>query len=96
MTDGTVDVADIYSTTPSITANNLVTLTDPKNLIAAQNVVPLIREDAESDKVEETLDAVSAKITTEELLKLNTAFAGDSKPSAADVAADWLKANGFA
>jgi osmoprotectant transport system substrate-binding protein len=91
-----VDVADIYSTTPSITENNLVTLTDPKNLIAAQNVIPLIRDDAESDTIEDTLNAVSAKLTTESLLELNAAFAADSKPTPAAVAADWLKANGFA
>ena len=96
LTSGTVDVADIYSTTPAITANDLVTLEDPKNLIAAQNVVPLIRKDANSAEVAEVLDAVSAKLTTEELLELNETFAGDAKPSAADVAADWLKANGLA
>jgi osmoprotectant transport system substrate-binding protein len=96
LTSGQVDVADIYSTTPSITANDLVTLEDPKNMIAAQNVVPLIREDAEDDEVEKTLDAVSAKLTTDALLELNTAFAADSKPTAADVASDWLKKNGLA
>ena len=96
LTSGKVDVADIYSTTPSITENKLVTLEDPKNLIAAQNVVPLIRDDAESDKVEQALNAVSQKLTTEALLELNTAFAADSKPTAADVARDWLKKNGLA
>jgi osmoprotectant transport system substrate-binding protein len=96
LTSGGVDVADIYSTTPSIADNDLVTLDDPKHLIAAQNVVPLIREDASSGKVAKILDAVSAKLTTGALLELNTAFAGPSKPSAADVAEQWLKANGFA
>ncbi|RJS45115.1 ABC transporter substrate-binding protein [Nocardioides cavernaquae] len=96
LTSGKVDVADIYSTTPSIAANNLVTLEDPKNLIAAQNVVPLIREDATSEKVAAVLDEVSEKLTTEALLELNTALAGPSKPSAAKVAEQWLKANGFA
>jgi osmoprotectant transport system substrate-binding protein len=94
--DGDVDVADIYSTTPSITENDLVTLEDPKNLIAAQNVVPLIREDAETDEVEEALDAVSEKLTTDALLELNAAFAADSKPTAADVAKEWLEKNGLA
>jgi len=95
LTSGQVDVADIYSTTPSITDNNLVTLTDPKNMIAAQNVVPLIRADAESGTVEETLNAVSAKLSTDALLELNKAFAADSKPTAADVAKDWLSKNGL-
>lgn len=96
LTSGTVDVADIYSTTPAITANDLVTLEDPKNLIAAQNVIPLIRKDANTDEVAEVLDAVSAKLTTEVLLELNEIFAGDAKPSAAEVAADWLKENDLA
>ncbi|GAB7005078.1 ABC transporter substrate-binding protein [Nocardioides sp. AN3] len=96
LTSGQVDVADIYSTTPSISQNKLVTLQDPKNLIAAQNVVPLIRDDVDSDKVTQVLNDVSAKLTTEELLKLNTAFAADSKPTAAQVAGDWLKQNGLA
>jgi osmoprotectant transport system substrate-binding protein len=96
LTSGRVDVADIYSTTPSIVANKLVTLDDPKNLIAAQNVIPLIREDANSEEVADVLDAVSAKLTTEILLELNTTISGPSKPSAAKVAAQWLKANGFA
>lgn len=96
LTSGKVDVADIYSTTPSIVENKLVTLSDPENLIAAQNVVPLIRDDAETDQVSEVLDAVSAKLTTEALLALNTAFAAADKPTAAAVAAEWLKANGFA
>ena len=93
LTSGRVDVADIYSTTPSIAANHLVTLEDPEHLIAAQNVVPLIREDALTDEVEDALDAVSAKLTTEELIKLNAELAGDAHPSPADVAEAWLKAN---
>jgi len=96
LTSGQVDVADIYSTTPSITANKLVTLEDPKNMIAAQNVVPLIRDDADSDTVTQVLNSVSTKLTTDALLELNTAFAADSKPTAAQVASDWLKKNGLA
>jgi osmoprotectant transport system substrate-binding protein len=96
LTSGKVDVADIYSTTPSIVDNDLVTLEDPENLIAAQNVVPLIREDAATDEIEEVLDAVSAALTTEELLALNATFAGEDKPSPADVAADWLEEKGLA
>jgi osmoprotectant transport system substrate-binding protein len=95
LTSGKVDVADIYSTTPSITQNKLVTLQDPKNLIAAQNVVPLIRSASDDDTVTQVLDAVSAKLTTQALLELNTAFAADSKPTAAEVAGDWLKKNGL-
>lgn len=96
LTSGKVDVADIYSTTPSITENHLVTLADPEHLIAAQNVVPLIRKDHDDATVDQTLDAVSAKLTTQSLLDLNAQLSGPSKPKAADVAAQWLKDNGLA
>lgn len=95
LTSGQVDVADIYSTTSSILANHLVTLSDPKHLVAAQNVIPLIRKDKDTAKITEVLDEVSAKLTTAGLLQLNAEFDGPSKPSPATVAAQWLKANGF-
>jgi osmoprotectant transport system substrate-binding protein len=96
LTSGKVDVADIYSTTPSITQNHLVTLTDPQHLVAAQNVIPLIRKDHDNPTVDQTLDAVSAKLTTQSLLTLNAQLNGPSKPKASDVAAQWLKDNGLA
>lgn len=96
LTSGKVDMADIYSTTPSIAENHLVTLEDPENLFAAENVIPLIRHDARSAEVDAVLNAVSAKLTTEALIALNQAYAGPSKPSAADVADEWLKKNALA
>ena len=96
LTSGKVDVADIYSTTPSITQNHLVTLEDPQHLIAAQNVIPLIRKDHDSAAVDAVLNAVSAKLTTQSLLDLNAKMAGSDKPTAAAVALQWLKDNGLA
>jgi len=93
--DGKIDVADIYSTTPSITENNLVTLEDPQNLIAAQNVIPLISDKKASDKVEDILDAVSAQLTTEDLLALNAKNQGADKAKPADLAKEWLTSKGL-
>ena len=92
---GDIDVADIYSTTPSITANKLVTLEDPKNLIAAQNVIPIINKKKASDTVEEVLDAVSEKLTTDDLLKLNAENQGSSKTAPATLAKQWLQEKGL-
>lgn len=91
--DGRADVADIYTTTPSIADNDLVTLTDPKGLILSQNVVPLIRDDVENDTVEDTLDRVSKLLTTETLVEFNRRNAGDEKAAPATIARDWLKKN---
>jgi osmoprotectant transport system substrate-binding protein len=90
LVSGKVDVADIYSTTPSIAANKLVTLDDPKNLIAAQNVVPLIRKDKATDEVADVLNAVSAALTTQELLKLNQENQGEDKKAPAVLAKEWV------
>jgi osmoprotectant transport system substrate-binding protein len=90
LVDGDVDVADIYSTTPSIKANKLVTLADPKSLIAAQNVVPLINAKKASPKVIDVLNKVSAALTTDELLKLNQANQGKDKVSPKALAKDWV------
>jgi osmoprotectant transport system substrate-binding protein len=93
--DGDIDVADIYSTTPSILANKLVTLEDPENLIAAQQVVPLINDDKASDKVEGILDGISAQLTTEDLLDLNSKNQGDDKTAPAVLAKQWLTSKGL-
>jgi osmoprotectant transport system substrate-binding protein len=92
---GKVDVADIYSTTPSILANKLVTLQDPENLIASQNVVPLITEKKASDKVEGVLDEISATLTTEDLLDLNAKNQGDDKTAPDVLAKQWLTDKGL-
>ncbi|MFL6090199.1 MAG: glycine betaine ABC transporter substrate-binding protein [Aeromicrobium sp.] len=91
LVNGNVDVADIYSTTPSITANKLVTLDDPKSLIAAQNVVPLINEAKASPEVTAVLDAVSKALTTHELLELNEENQGKDKVAPAVLAKKWVK-----
>jgi osmoprotectant transport system substrate-binding protein len=92
---GNIQVADIYTTTPSIAANDLVVLEDDLDLFAAQNVIPLLNADALTDEIAALLDEVSALITTEVLLDLNGQMAGDDKPSAADVAEAWLTEQGL-
>jgi len=94
LADGTVQLADIYSSDPSIAKNGFVTLADPKNMILAQNVVPLINSKKVDDKVKETLNKVSAKITTDELgAMLEKSY--NEKAAADKIASDWVAANGF-
>ncbi|CAN5128125.1 ABC transporter substrate-binding protein [soil metagenome] len=90
-----IQVADIYTTTPSIKQNKLVVLEDPKHLIAAQNIIPLLNKAFVTDDLSKLLNAVSAKLTTSELLNLNETSAGADKPSPAKVATDWLTKNGL-
>lgn len=93
--DNTVQVADIYSTTPSIGTNKLVTLTDPKNQFASQQVVPLVLKSKANSKLTSVLNEVSAKLTTKDLLELNGEVSGDSKTQPDVAAKAWLKKSGI-
>ena len=86
---GTVQVANLYTTSADIKANGFVELADPKNLYPAQNVVPLFRSDALDDKGKAALNKVSAALTTEKLAELVKRVDVD-KETIANVAADFL------
>jgi osmoprotectant transport system substrate-binding protein len=90
-----VQAADIYSSTPSIVENKLVSLEDPKSLFASQQVVPIVTKSKASSKLLAILNKVSAKLTTPELLKLNEQVQGASKTDPAAAAKAWLTANGL-
>lgn len=90
---GQVQLADIFTTTPAI--KNYVTLDDPKHLIVAQNVVPLINSKKATDKVQQVLNDVSAKLTTDDLINFNEKSSGSAKESADKIASDWLSSQGI-
>jgi osmoprotectant transport system substrate-binding protein len=88
--DDAVQLADIYTTSPAIQDNGFVTLTDPKSLIIAQNVVPLINSSKASSAVKAVLNAVSAALTTVDLVALNRKNQGSEKSEPEALARDWL------
>ncbi|BCW07369.1 MULTISPECIES: ABC transporter substrate-binding protein [Micrococcaceae] len=90
-----VQVADIYTTTPSIADNDLVVLEDPKNNFKAQQVLPLYNKAKMTDKAKDALNNVSKILTTEDLINLNRSVSGDQKQSPKDAAAAWLKDKGI-
>lgn len=92
--DGSVQVADIFSTDPSIVANNFVTLTDPKGLFGAQNVVPLVYKAGVNQTIVDALNAVSAKLDTPTLARLVSEVVSDKKDSTA-VASEFAKSAGL-
>jgi osmoprotectant transport system substrate-binding protein len=57
-------------------------------LFAAENVVPVIKTAKSSDTIKKTLDAVSAKLTTEDLISMNAEAATGTNLS--DIAKKWL------
>lgn len=95
LTDGTVTAANIFSTSPAIEQNNLVVLEDPKNNFLAANVVPLVASQKMSNDLKTVLDAVSAKLTTEALIEMNSAVEGNRGVDPDEAAGKWISDNGF-
>ena len=89
--DGKVQAADVFTTTPQIITDHLVSLADPKFNFAAQNVVPLVYKKGVNSTSPASLNAISSRLTTPGLLAMDKAIIIDKDPYAA-VAAGWLKA----
>ncbi|GAA2022413.1 ABC transporter substrate-binding protein [Agromyces tropicus] len=94
LTDGQVQMVNIYSADPNIATNDLVTLEDPEGLFLASNVVPIASEKV-TDEVAAIINEVSAAMTAEDLVQLNSESVNDQR-SADDIAADWLSEQGLA
>jgi osmoprotectant transport system substrate-binding protein len=84
---GAIDIGELFST--SVYDPDFVVLQDDKQLQAADNVVPVIREEVTSPEIEELLNGVSAVLTTDTLLALNKRIDIDQEDPA-DVAKDFL------
>lgn len=90
---GEIDVADLFSTDPSVRQNGFVALKDDQHMFPAQNVVPLTRQGVLTDKQMQALNAASKVLTTEKLTQLNVELTV-RKRNPADIAKDFLKSNG--
>ncbi|NOP99169.1 glycine/betaine ABC transporter substrate-binding protein [Mycolicibacterium fortuitum] len=95
LNSGAVTAANIFSTSPAIVQHHLVPLGDPENVFLAANVVPLVASQKMSNELKTVLDAVSAKLTTEALIELNTAVEGNAGVDPDEAAGKWIKDNGF-
>lgn len=89
-----IQAADIFTTDPTIATNKFVILDDPLHLFAAQNVTPLIYKPAVNAQAQAALNAVSAKLTTEDLQKILQQITVDKKDQET-VAKSWLSQAGL-
>ncbi|GAA1348933.1 ABC transporter substrate-binding protein [Streptomyces beijiangensis] len=91
---GDVDVANVFTTDVDVAANKWVVLEDPKSLVPAQHIVPLIAARKADGKVRKALARLGNVLTTSELTELNRLVDQDKKDP--DRVADaWLKKNGL-
>jgi osmoprotectant transport system substrate-binding protein len=91
---GKVQVADVFTTTPQIITDHLVSLSDPKANFAAQNVIPLVYKADSNATITSTLNTVSAALTTSALLQMDNAVITD-KQDYSTVATAFLKTIGI-
>ena len=94
LTNGDVQVAEVFSTDARIADKGLVVLQDDKHLQLADNIIPIIRTAKATPAVTDVLNKVSAAITTDNLTALNKQVTVD-KSDASTVAAQFLKDNGL-
>ena len=92
-----IDVAELCTTQPAIQQFNFVLLEDDKHSQPVDNMAPVVRKDlldSAPPDFAETLNAISAKLTTAELTALGVEIVGNHK-SEAEVAKKWLTDNGL-
>ena len=91
-----VGAARVFTTDATISVFALVVLADDKGLYPAENVTPIVRQDVldKYPELADALDAVSAALTTRDLLALNytVAIAGELPDRAART---WLQDKGL-
>ncbi|MFG2399500.1 ABC transporter substrate-binding protein [Streptomyces lydicus] len=87
---GDVDVANVFTTDVDTAENGWVLLADPKHLIPAQHIVPLIAARKADSKVRKALAELGNALTTDDLTRLNRLVDKD-KQDPDRVANAWLK-----
>jgi osmoprotectant transport system substrate-binding protein len=91
---GDIDIGLIFSSDSAYSTGKYVQLQDDKHLQNADNVVPLGRSKVLTGDATTTLNNVSAKLTTDDLIQMNKKADVD-KADPDQIAATWLKDHGF-
>jgi osmoprotectant transport system substrate-binding protein len=92
---GEIDVGLLFSTDAVLANPEFTVLVDDRGLQPAENILPVVREEAISrwgPALKETLDAVSARLETDDLVLLNSLASGGGM-TPADIALTWLVSN---
>ncbi|HXM72917.1 MAG TPA: ABC transporter substrate-binding protein [Candidatus Dormibacteraeota bacterium] len=69
--NGSIQVGLVFSTDSDLSAAGLVVLQDDKHMIAADNVVPVVRTAVATDEVKTVLNKIGAVLTTNDLFTMN-------------------------
>ncbi len=92
--NGSIDVGLVFSSDGDLNSLNLVVLQDDKHLENADNVVPILRQAAASAEVKTVLNAIDAKLTTADLVNMNSQVSLQHQDADA-VAKAWLQQHNY-
>ena len=93
LTDGDIQLANIYSSDPALAEGTLTVLEDPDGLFLASHVVPLASSRVGEDAAA-VINRVSGALTSTDLVEMNRASTKDQK-SASQIAREWLASKGL-
>jgi osmoprotectant transport system substrate-binding protein len=91
---GAVDVGELFSLDPTIANKHYHVLTDDKNLQAAGNFVPVVRQEVASDQLGQLLDSVTTKLTDDNMRTMVDEVQNQHR-DVADVAKEFLTSQGL-
>jgi osmoprotectant transport system substrate-binding protein len=96
LTSGQADVAVGFGTDGEISAFNLVVLADDKKLFPPYQVAPVVRQEVldKNPGIQETLNRLSPRLTTETMRKLNYEVSGKNREPS-EVAREFLTQEGL-
>ena len=89
---GLVPVVGLTTADPDASADDLAVLADPDRVFTAQNVLPVFRSAAISDRHRDALAFVAGELTTTDLAEM-VGQVRTGQSDSADVARDWLDAH---
>ena len=69
--NGSIQVGLVFSSDADLNSLGLVVLQDDKHMIAADNVVPVVRTAIDTDEIKSVLNKVDAGLTTTDLVTMN-------------------------
>lgn len=92
--DGDIQVGLLFSGS-SVIDPDFVMLEDDKGLQPADNAIAVWRSSVDSTELQDVINAVNAKLTTEEYNKLSLQVSGDEKLDPKDAASQWLTDQGL-
>jgi osmoprotectant transport system substrate-binding protein len=94
LANGSIQVGLVFSSDARIAPANLVVLQDDKQLEQADDVVPILRSAVATDEVKKVLDEVSSKLTTADLVQMNSQVENQHQDADA-VTKAWLQSHNF-